>query len=228
MEIERSQIERCAVAEEIVAYLYAEMSGAKRDAFENHLVDCAACIDEFAEMSHARYSVYEWQREEFAPLATPRFKIPYDSERQGFFDGLTDLLSIRWVVPTVAMAVIVVAVTVGLLGSAGTQLPNPPALAEAKVGEATVPTVSSPTVAQAGTQDLKTAIDVRLIKSAAKRTAPARPVRTVNAKSTVPLPRDTVRAVAAASVRAPVLSSEVEVADRSLRLSDIFDSEGTR
>jgi len=228
MERERSQIERCAISEEIVAYLYAEMSAPKRDAFENHLVDCAACIDEFAEMSHARYSVYEWQHEEFAPLATPRFEIPYESQRQGFFDGLTGLLSIRWVVPAVAMGLIVVAVTVGLLGSAESELPNPPALADSKVGEATVPTVSSPTVAQAGTQDLKTAIDVRSSKSAAKRTVPAKPVRTVNAKSTVPLPRDPVRAIAAASVRAPVLSSEVEVADRSLRLSDIFDSEGTR
>ena len=228
MERERSQIERCAISEEIVAYLYAEMSGPKRDAFEDHLVDCVACIDEFAEISHARYSVYEWQQQEFAPLATPRFDIPYESQRQSFFDGLTGLLSIRWAVPSVAMALIVVAVTVGLLGSAESELPNPPALADSEVGEATVPTVSSPIFAQAGTQDLKTANDVRPIKSAAKRTAPAKPVRTVNAKSTVPLPRDPVRAVAAASVRAPVLSPEVEVADRSLRLSDIFDSEGTR
>jgi len=228
MERERSQIERCAVSEEMIAYLYAEMSGPKRAAFENHLVDCGACIDEFAEMSHARYSVYEWQHEEFAPLATPRFEIPYESQRQGFFDGLTGLLSVRWMVPTVAMALIVIAVTVGLLGSAETQLPNPPALADSMVGEATMPTVPSPIFARAGTQGFKTAIDLRPIKSAAKRTSPAKPVRTVNAKSTVPLPRATVRAVAAAGVRAPVLSSEVEVSDRSLRLSDIFDSEGTR
>jgi len=228
MERERSQIERCALSDEIIAYLYAEMSRPKRDAFENHLLDCAACIDEFAEMSHARYSVYEWQHEEFAPLQTPRFEIPYERQRHGFSDALTGLLSIRWAVSTAAVAVIAVVVTVGLLGSAGTELPNLPALADSTVGEATMPNVSSPTFAQAETKELKTALDVRPVESAAKRTVPAKPVRTVNAKSNVPPPRYPVRVLATANVRTPVLSSEAEVTDSSLRLSDIFDSEGTR
>ncbi len=61
----------------MLAYLYAEMPGAERELFETHLAECGSCIDEFAELSNARYAVYEWQKLEFAPMETPEIVIPF-------------------------------------------------------------------------------------------------------------------------------------------------------
>lgn len=66
----------CSNKDVLVAYLYDEMPERERAFFEGHLVDCQSCIDEFAALSNARYSVYEWQKLEFAPMETPVFEIP--------------------------------------------------------------------------------------------------------------------------------------------------------
>lgn len=63
----------CERSAEILPYIYREGSDVDCDRFDAHLADCVACRDEFAAISFARYSVYEWQMEEFAPLATPDF-----------------------------------------------------------------------------------------------------------------------------------------------------------
>lgn len=67
----------CSREEDIVAYLYDELDRAGRTDFETHLAACSVCTDEFASISDARFAVYEWHREEFAGLETPRITIPY-------------------------------------------------------------------------------------------------------------------------------------------------------
>ncbi len=74
--IERS----CLNGDEIVSYLYGEMTDSRRTLFEIHLLDCAACTDEFAGLSLARLGVYEWNRDEFAAMETPLIAIPYEKE----------------------------------------------------------------------------------------------------------------------------------------------------
>lgn len=91
----------CEFNDEIVSYIYDEMDPAGRSRFESHLASCAACTDEFAGISNARFSVFEWHKEEFAPLSTPEIVIPYaprTSENKaeaagGFFAGLQELLA---------------------------------------------------------------------------------------------------------------------------------------
>ncbi len=100
----------CDRRDELVSYLYAEMPEDQRTRLEAHLLDCTACTDEFAGLSEARFSVFEWQKEEFAPLATPEFTIPYEkaavaavpekSAAAGF--GLRSLITFGW--PAFAMA----------------------------------------------------------------------------------------------------------------------------
>src|SRR5688572_12265007 len=68
----------CSLGGNMLAYLYDELSSDGRECFESHLADCSLCIDEFAELSEARYSVYEWKNVEFAPLKTPRFVVPVE------------------------------------------------------------------------------------------------------------------------------------------------------
>jgi len=63
----------CPFTLQIVSYIYGEFDG---NNFETHLADCMACTDEFAAVSNARYSMFEWRKEEFDHLATPKFVIP--------------------------------------------------------------------------------------------------------------------------------------------------------
>lgn len=67
----------CSSLEELVEYLYDEMNVREKLVFETHLADCDVCTAEFAEVSFARLDVYEWHRDEFVELATPRIVIPY-------------------------------------------------------------------------------------------------------------------------------------------------------
>src|SRR5881275_1304390 len=69
----------CPLNHEIVSYIYGELGGGIELEFETNLADCIACTDEFAAVSNARFSVYEWQKEEFAHLPTPAIVIPYAS-----------------------------------------------------------------------------------------------------------------------------------------------------
>ena len=72
-----NNINSCLFGEELVAYVYGELSSDGRARFENHLLDCSACTAEFADISLSRLGVYEWHRDEFLPLETPQFVIPF-------------------------------------------------------------------------------------------------------------------------------------------------------
>src|SRR5436190_2467191 len=74
-------INSCLFGEELVAYIYDELPASSRAPFEEHLLDCSGCTAEFAEISVSRLGVFEWHRDEFLPLATPTFAIPYETRR---------------------------------------------------------------------------------------------------------------------------------------------------
>lgn len=74
----------CLFGEELVSYIYGELPAVERHSFEAHLLNCFSCTAEFAELSISRLGVYEWQRDEFAPLETPRFAIPYAKPEPGY------------------------------------------------------------------------------------------------------------------------------------------------
>src|SRR5690606_20032761 len=58
------------------------MDPAGRPSFEDHLADCDPCSAEMAEISFARLDVYEWHRDEFLEMPTPRIEIPYAAVTQ--------------------------------------------------------------------------------------------------------------------------------------------------
>ena len=79
----------CASGEGLVGYLYGEGDADERSRFETHLAGCDACTAEFAELSFARLDVYEWKRDEFAGMETPRITVPYrESARASVFDAI--------------------------------------------------------------------------------------------------------------------------------------------
>lgn len=67
----------CSSGADIVSFLYDEMEPAERTLFEDHLSDCENCAAELAGISFARLDVYEWHRDEFVAMATPRIEIAY-------------------------------------------------------------------------------------------------------------------------------------------------------
>jgi anti-sigma factor RsiW len=90
----------CDLVREMISYLYDESTEPERQTFEAHLVVCVACTDEFASIANARFSLFEWRKEEFAPLVTPEIVIPYQTRDQavvdevyGLFGGLRGIFS---------------------------------------------------------------------------------------------------------------------------------------
>jgi len=69
---------RCFSEEELVSYLYNEIDDSERARLDDHLSDCITCTDEFASLSEPRFSVYRWQKTEFADLATPVIFGPWE------------------------------------------------------------------------------------------------------------------------------------------------------
>jgi hypothetical protein len=108
----------CEFAADIIAYMYREMAVKEQLVFEKHLAVCQVCIDEFAAVSEARYSVYEWQRAEFAPLETPVIQIPVSLsagvEKVSFFSKIRAAFAFY---PAVAAASIIAVIGIGLLAN---------------------------------------------------------------------------------------------------------------
>jgi hypothetical protein len=107
----------CEHTDGIVSYLYGEMPESDRNVFETHLAQCDACTDEFAGVSMARYSVYEWNKLEFAKLETPQIVIPYESATPGFswFDKVREAMSFAHGWPVAGAGLAAVAIVFGLV-----------------------------------------------------------------------------------------------------------------
>ena len=108
----------CSVSAELVSYLYHEQSETERNGFEFHLADCGICADEFAELSFSRYAMFEWNRDEFALIATPEFSIPYETVELGWFAGLRERISFNWLSPVAVAAALMIVVGVSFFGIA--------------------------------------------------------------------------------------------------------------
>jgi hypothetical protein len=107
--------ENCSYSPDLVAYLYDEIDPAGRNLFEAHLADCGMCTDEFAELSFARLDVYEWHRDEFASMETPRFVIPYVNVelKTSWFDAFRGLFAAHGQLATAGGAFALIAIISG-------------------------------------------------------------------------------------------------------------------
>lgn len=130
----------CCSGEDLVSYLYGEMPDVARVRFEDHLVACTVCTDEFAEVSDGRFSVYEWNKIEFANIPTPVFAVP-TVERAGWFERLAGLISIgpSWAKLAVAAAAVVATLGGVMLFRTGTEVRDVTAVDTPVVAEAQKP-----------------------------------------------------------------------------------------
>lgn len=217
----------------MLAYLYDEMPAADRDSFELHLADCAACIDDFAELSQSRYPVYEWKTTEFEPLATPRIIIPYaETAGVSWFDKLRAAFSFNPGLATAgAFATLVIAAVIGYAVITN-DVPTE------EVAKADVETSASPERSATNAAPAPASIDQKdeksepnpsrktlrsgsddVVKTAVKPKLEPKTVPIKDVKNSRPNRRR--------DLNVPVLSRFESDEDDSLRLADIFDEIGT-
>ncbi len=221
----------CGRSDEILAYIYKEIESEKVIGFETHLAGCESCTDEFAAVSDARFSVFEWHKEEFSHLPTPEFSIPYVAktvESAGFFTAVGEMIrNVGW--PATVAATIAVCVGLGFammmwVNSGGNEIArvevdggSGPADSPSPIAALTRPSViessDRPEPELLPNLPEGTYVPARVNKNR-KLSSPKAPV---NRPRTNSLP---------VMSRAPVLSSYVDIEDRSLRLSDLLDEAG--
>jgi hypothetical protein len=106
------KIKECGFSADMVPYMYAELPAAKSVLFEDHLLKCTTCTDEFASLSTARYEVYDWKKLEFDKIPTPAFATALKSELAPTTSSWTDRVraafSAGWAVPGVAFAALAI------------------------------------------------------------------------------------------------------------------------
>ncbi|HRI03117.1 MAG TPA: hypothetical protein PLL77_05200 [Pyrinomonadaceae bacterium] len=234
--LDNSNKNGCKFTDEIVSYMYDEIGESERNKFEEHLVDCTVCTDEFAGISNARFSMYEWRKEEFAHLPTPNIVIPYHQkvEAIGFFARLRDLMTLSgW--PAAATVAAGLILSIGLSFAAINYLGGGQEMASNIPTNVAVPPVVSPdnkvqapdpvrngneNVLVGNTDDRQ----VRPLRASfnAQRPRNERAVTTVSKR-----PNDAVvRNPSATTAKAPALTNYDDTDDKSLRLSDLFDEGG--
>ncbi len=222
----------CGNSEAFVAYIYNELLVNDRERFEDHLLDCTACTDEFASVADSRYSVYEWRKLDFDPLETPVFQIPYTATQAsiGWFEAFKGIFATGPRLATAGAFVVLIAVAGiafinGGFGSgelakvdyvpAVVESPLPPepvriepdtVLPNVDTAEAIVPVPESP----------------ELAKSEEMVTPRSKAVTTKRRVTTV-----AVRNVQQAPNSVPRLNDFDDVTDTSLRLSDLVADIGS-
>lgn len=86
----------CEFAPETIDFIYGEMSGERKNAFQVHLKNCEDCADEIRGFSDIKFSIQDWKTSEFDKIPTPEFEIPYQkinqiviaNEKISFFDSV--------------------------------------------------------------------------------------------------------------------------------------------
>lgn len=227
--------QNCGFTHEIVSFIYGEIGSPERRQFEKHLADCSACTDEFAAISTARFSVFEWQKEEFANLSTPRIVIPYESATLGpTSESIGPIAAVRAWLSRLSFPV---AVAAGLLVCIGLTLLVITFLGrqqEQVATNAAVPAVRSDTVPEVrpvSEQD-PVRVEVKDVVNPFQPTKamvsqPKQAVRHASPDVHRPSNNFAVTDRQTQQIRkAPALNSYEDNDDSSLRLADLFDEVG--
>lgn len=227
----KSERENCGFEELMVAYIYDEATSAERHRFEGHLLDCSPCTDEFASLSNSRLSVFEWQKEDFAELETPRFAIPYETavENVGWFTKIQELFA-GFGMPVAAAASILVILGLGFaaftfIGGPDKQVVANLNVEQPKLVDNRLPVAAPAEIAPTVTAPLASATNRDTVED--REIVPVKAMEVRRAKAARPSVAQTAerRPSSSKSRKAPALSNFEESDDKSLRLTDLFDGE---
>ena len=231
----------CGFSDEIVAYIYDEIGENERRKFESHLAGCTVCTDEFAGISNARFSVFEWRREEFAHLPTPEIVIPYavkkrEAATMGFFAGLRDLLTLSGF-SSAALVAGAVVICIGLGYVAMNYVGSTQQVAESKKPVGSEPVVAPVVSPNQQNVAVAPAPQKQLTPiTASAKPSPSREIRPIRASLNNHRIRYNKNLTASTQVQQPVtlqkrklpaLTAFDDEDDKSLRLADLFDEGGS-
>jgi hypothetical protein len=219
----------CLFGEELVSYMYDELPSAERHSFEDHLLKCSSCTAEFADLSMSRLGVYEWHRDEFVPLETPRFAIPYTTPEptHSWLDAIRGFLATpaRLSFAGGALALVVLALGAVYMVNfdqdtlAGVQVQPP--LVE-KTQPETFPTVVNPPGEVAGANILSNnELDTITVRPKGVASNSQRGSAVAQAKAVKKPVERHLTARGNQPAKAPRLGSFEEIEDKSLRLADL-------
>jgi hypothetical protein len=215
----------CLFGEELVAYIYDELSSTRRSVFEDHLLNCSGCTAEFADISMSRLDVFEWHRDEFLPLATPHFVIPIGRKpavpQYSWFEALRTLV---WTPTRMAFAGASLAITAaafGLLFIANSD-PN----VDVVTGGAQVVSPVDISIRQVPLTSETVAFDSPSVENKAPTKREFRGLdsvrRTKAIQVTAAAPKKRTKTVTTSAQNVPRLGNFVEPEDTSLRLADLM------
>lgn len=216
--------------------MYGEIDSVECGSFETHLAECTRCTDDFAAISNARFSVFEWRKQEFDRLATPIISIPALAKSPisagaelGWFGTLAGLLAfVRS--PMVVATALLVCLGVGFI-----------AVSYFRSSESLIATgseVEVPTIADDNATDKKKVgesiidvapqIDVRepVQVAASNKQAPSSYRRSQNRVVRRAVNGNPKRSESPQLARKPVLNDFNDDTDDSLRLSVLLDEIG--
>lgn len=222
----------CGFNGDVLSYLYNEMSEAERDRFESHLEACETCVNEFAILSDARYSVYEWKAIEFAPMETPAIIIPIEPVKASWLDVIKTAFAFpRGLVAAGAgFAAIALIVSVSLIGFSGNGIDDKPVVRTIEPQVSTMAAqnpVSSPSpeMSKVDTPPSpdKTRVEVERHKPEIVKASVRVPKNNLSTTAT-----KKNRDSSAKNVNAPRLVRFDDNDDDSLRLAELFNDIDTR
>lgn len=208
--------------EMLMSYIYGEVDGPAAAHIEDHLVECENCRMEFADLSYGHLSVFEWNKLEFEPLATPAINIAYEKKR-GLLGAFTETLAAsgKWRIAVPAFAACMIAVSGFAMYSGifsnGTELAvDQPRVAASPAEKPKIARVVEKAAAEPEAMDPQPATEPR---NDASEKAHAVTI------SDRPEPKRTYTKRAVRPVRTETLPSAMTVADAPVRLSDLEESQ---
>lgn len=233
---------KCELGVEIVSYLYKEIEGQEKLAFEQHLVGCNSCTAEFAALSGITSSVNEWKKTAFDHLQTPAIEVAYDTttESNGIFARLAGLFSFSpW--PPVTAGFAAIAVLVGLGYFAFNWEKQEVNVADGGHSHANTtqstpsPAPSTPAATVDTKEQIKTEDNIRTEDKKVVATDNIRVVKASETRATVKTPQakpagdiPTPKPVTNKPSKAPSLDEYADTDDDTLRLTDLFEEIDTR
>lgn len=220
----------CPFTDEIVSYIYGELGGEAESGFEEHLLECSICTDEFAAAANDRFSVYEWKREIFDPMPTPEFVIPFMHPAVGQTSPVSFASAVKaWVqgfsLPLAVAAAITVCFGLGALILSYVGKREPPVTSSLQIPAVETRDVEVPRTVAVETAQKDPAPAVRPRSSTALRSA-----RLTRSYGEVDKPAKTFAVDRAPIIQkakvVPALNAYQEPDDDTLRLADLFDEVG--
>jgi len=220
----------CGYAEQILDFVYDELAGPAKMAFEGHLSQCSMCADDVTAFSSTSFAVREWRAEAFDSLSAPKIMLPKPVQVKPNFVASV-LAFFRQPLYAATAATLLIGAAVGFYFLTDDHTPP-------QVGIALVNAVASaekqaePPSTAAAPSELTTRSDVdQTIATNVEKRSPTRRSRPQRARYERPItnsighsPNQTVASNRPSGQAAPedLFGEVAETRDRSLRLTDLF------